>query len=150
MTITESNGTFTFAATDTHYTNYLQIKGNGTEAVKFTQNADKTLNLKQGNNVSISATSGEITINATDTHNSHIVYSGKKSDGTTDISSGTASSGNITLGDSGVTAGAYGDTAAQTPGYGKTFKVPSISVNAKGIVTAIGEHTVKIPASDNT
>ena len=84
------------------------------------------------------------------THNSHIVYSGKKSDGTTDISSGTASSGNITLGDSGVTAGAYGDTAAQTPGYNATFKVPSISVNAKGIVTAIGEHTVKIPASDDT
>ena len=54
--------------TDTHYTNYLQIKGNGTEAVKFTQNADKTLNLKQGNNVSISAASGEITISATDTN----------------------------------------------------------------------------------
>lgn len=86
----------------------------------------------------------------TNTHSSHIVYSGKKSDGTTDISSGTASSGNITLGDSGVTAGAYGDTAAQTPSYNATFKVPSISVNAKGIVTAIGEHTVKIPASDNT
>ena len=49
MTITESNGTFTFAATDTntdtHYTNYLQIKGNGTEAVKFTQDSNKTLNL---------------------------------------------------------------------------------------------------------
>ena len=52
---------------DTHYTNYLQIKGNGTEAVKFTQNTDKSLNLKPGNNVTISATSGEITISATDT-----------------------------------------------------------------------------------
>ena len=75
MTITESNGTFTFAATDTntdtHYTNYLQIKGNGTEAVKFTQNADKSLNLKSGSNVSISAASGEITISATDTNTSH-------------------------------------------------------------------------------
>lgn len=50
---------------DTHYTNYLQIKGNGAEAVKFTQNADKSLNLKPGNNVSISAASGEITISAT-------------------------------------------------------------------------------------
>ena len=50
-----------------HYTNYLQIKGNGTEAVKFTQNADKTLNFKAGTNVSISATSGEITISSTDT-----------------------------------------------------------------------------------
>ena len=53
--------------TDTHYTNYLQIKGNDIEAVKFTQNADKTLNLKPGTNVSISAASGEITISATNT-----------------------------------------------------------------------------------
>ena len=83
------------------------------------------------------------------THNSHAIISGTKSDGSTQIK-GSASSGDITLGDSGVTAGAYGDTAAQTPGYNATFKVPSISVNAKGIVTAIGEHTVKIPASDNT
>ena len=41
------------------------MKGNGAEAVKFTQNADKSLNLKSGNNVSISAASGEITISAT-------------------------------------------------------------------------------------
>ncbi len=85
----------------------------------------------------------------TNTHNSHAIISGTKSNGSTQIK-GSASSGDITLGDSGVTAGAYGDTAAQTPGYNATFKVPSISVNAKGIVTAIGEHTVKIPASDNT
>ena len=57
--------------TDTHYTNYLQIKGNSTEAVKFTQDSNKTLNLKPGTNVSISAASGEITINATDTNTSH-------------------------------------------------------------------------------
>ena len=83
------------------------------------------------------------------THNSHIVYSGKKADGSTDISSGTASSGNITLGDSGVTAGSYGDASNQTPSYGGAFSVPSITVNAKGIVTGISTHTVKIPASDN-
>ena len=84
------------------------------------------------------------------THNSHIIYSGKKADGSTDISSGAASSGNMTLGDSGVTAGSYGDTSNQTPSYGSTFNVPSITVNAKGIVTGISTHTVKIPASDNT
>ena len=83
------------------------------------------------------------------THNSHIIYSGKNSNGT-DISSGTASSGNITLGDSGITAGSYGDASNQTPSYGGTFNVPSITVNAKGIVTGISTHTVKIPASDNT
>ena len=53
---------------NTHYTNYLQIKGNNTEAVKFTQDADKTLNFKPGANVSISAASGEITISSTDTN----------------------------------------------------------------------------------
>ena len=53
------------ANTDTHYTNYLQIKGNGTEAIKFTQNTDKSLNLKPGNNVSISAATNEITFSAT-------------------------------------------------------------------------------------
>ena len=53
---------------NTHYTNYLQIKGNNTEAVKFTQDADKILNFKPGANVSISAASGEITISATDTN----------------------------------------------------------------------------------
>lgn len=107
--------------TDTHYTNYLQIKGNGTEAVKFTQNANKTLNLKPGNNVSISAASGEITISATDTntHNSHAIISGTKSDNSTQIK-GSASSGDITLGDSGVTAGTY----------------RSVTVNSKGIVVA--------------
>ena len=46
----------------------MQIKGNNTEAVKFTQNADKTLNFKPGTNVSISAASGEITISSTDTN----------------------------------------------------------------------------------
>ena len=84
------------------------------------------------------------------THNSHIVYSGKKADGSTDIYSGAASSGNITLGDSGVTAGGYGDTSNQTPSYGSTFKVPSLTVNAKGIVTGIATHTVKIPANNAT
>ena len=62
------NVPWTDTDTNTHYTNYLQIKGNGTEAVKFTQNADKSLNLKPGSNVSISAASGEITISATDTN----------------------------------------------------------------------------------
>lgn len=74
---TDTNGNlyvnvpWTDTNTDTHYTNYLQIKGNNTEAVKFTQNADKILNFKPGNNVSISAAANEITISATDTNTSH-------------------------------------------------------------------------------
>ena len=61
--------------------------------------------------------------------------------------SGTLS---ITHGDSGATAGSYGDSSAQTPGYGDTFKVPYVTVDVKGHVTGISEHTVTIPASDNT
>ena len=49
------------------------------------------------------------------------------------------------LADSGVTAGAKGDTTAQTPGFGGTFKAVSGTVDAKGRLTAFGEHTVKIP-----
>lgn len=69
-----------------------------------------------------------------------------------DSSSAITSSGTRTLShaNSGATAGSYGDSGNQTPGYGSTFKVPYVTVNATGHVTAISEHTVKIPASDNT
>ena len=55
----------------------------------------------------------------------------------------------VTLSNSGVTAGSYGPSANATPGYGATFNVPYITVDAKGRVTAAATHTVKIPASDN-
>lgn len=51
---------------------------------------------------------------------------------------------------SGATAGSYGPSANATPGYGATFNVPYITVDAKGRVTSISNKTVKIPASDNT
>ena len=69
-----------------------------------------------------------------------------------DSTAAITTSGTRTLShaNSGATAGSYGDSSAQTPAYGATFKVPYITVNATGHVTAISEHTVKIPASDNT
>jgi hypothetical protein len=103
----------------------------------------------KGHVTGITYTAQKIKDTDTNTHNSHAIISGKKSDGTTDIK-GSASSGDITLGDSGVTAGEYGPTANATPGYGSTFNVPDIKVNSKGIVTSITNRTVKIPASDNT
>ena len=60
------------------------------------------------------------------------------------------SSGAFSLANSGVTAGSYGPSANATPGYGSTFNVPYITVDAKGRVTAASTKTVKIPASDNT
>lgn len=64
---------------------------------------------------------------------------------------GTAGNDVLTIGHSlsGVTSGDYGDSGNQTPGYGSTFKVPYISVDAAGHITGISTHTVKIPASDN-
>ena len=54
------------------------------------------------------------------------------------------------LATSGATAGSYGPSANATPGYGATFNVPYLTVDAYGRVTAISTKTVKIPASDNT
>jgi hypothetical protein len=45
-------------------------------------------------------------------------------------------------------AGSYGDSSNQTPNYGGTFKVPYVTVDNKGRVTAISEHTVQIPSAD--
>ena len=42
------------------------------------------------------------------------------------------------------TAGTYGDSAAQTPDFGATFKVPYIGIDEAGHVTTLSEHTVTI------
>ena len=53
--------------------------------------------------------------------------------------------GVISHDDSGVTAGTYGDTTNQTPDFGETFKAVSATVDSKGHVTSISEHTVELP-----
>lgn len=60
--------------------------------------------------------------------------------------SGTA----FSIANSGVTAGNYGPSADAAPGYGGTFNVPYVTVDAKGRVTAASTKTITIPASDNT
>lgn len=60
---------------------------------------------------------------------------------------GTGASREIALENSGVTTGGYGDTTAQTPAFGATFKVPSFTVDQYGRLTAAGEHEVTIPAT---
>ena len=83
------------------------------------------------------------------------VYTSKNTDTNTTYSA--ASGGGLSLSgtafsiaNSGVTAGSYGPSANATPGYGATFNVPYLTVDAKGRVTAASTKTVKIPASDNT
>lgn len=68
-----------------------------------------------------------------------------------DVYSGTApisvSGGTISHATSGATAGSYGDSSAQTPAFGGTFKALYTTVNATGHVTGISAHNVTIPAT---
>ena len=68
-------------------------------------------------------------------------------DNTAITTSGTRT---ISLSTSGATAGSYGPSTNAEPGYGATFNVPYVTIDAYGRVTAISTKTVKIPASDNT
>ena len=68
--------------------------------------------------------------------------------GTSPISvSGSGTSRTVSHDTSGATAGSYGDSSAQTPAFGGTFKVPYVTVNATGHVTAISAHNVTIPST---
>ena len=60
---------------------------------------------------------------------------------------GTGATREITMNNSGVTVGGYGDTTDQTPAFGATIKVPSFTVDQYGRLTAAGEHMVTIPSA---
>lgn len=68
--LTISNGVLSGTA-DTHYANTFTIKGAGTAAATFDQSSDATLNIAAGTGISISATSGTITI-ANTVANTHL------------------------------------------------------------------------------
>lgn len=66
----DSNGALSGVA-DTHYANTFTIKGAGTAAATFNQSSDATLNIAAGTGISVSATSGTITI-ANTVANTHL------------------------------------------------------------------------------
>lgn len=68
--LTISNGVLSGTA-DTHYANTFTIKGAGTAAATFDQSSDATLNIAAGTGISVSATSGTITI-ANTVANTHL------------------------------------------------------------------------------
>ena len=49
-----------------------------------------------------------------------------------------------------VTAGSYGPSADASLAHSGTFKVPYVQVTSQGVVTAISEKTITLPASGNT
>ena len=60
------------------------------------------------------------------------------------------SGANISHANSGAAAGSYGDSSAQTPAFGGTFKALRGTVDSKGHLTALSEHTVTIPSNTAT
>ena len=56
----------------------------------------------------------------------------------------------VTLANSGVTAGDYGPSADASPAHSGTFTVPSITVDAKGRITAASTKTITLPSDNNT
>lgn len=68
--LTIQNGILSGTA-DTHYANTFTIKGSGTTATTFDQSSDATLNIAAGTGISVSATSGTITI-ANTVANTHL------------------------------------------------------------------------------
>lgn len=49
-----------------------------------------------------------------------------------------------------VTAGSYGPSADASPAHSGTFKVPYVQVTSQGVVTAISEKTITLPADSDT
>ena len=68
--LTISNGVLS-GTPDSHYANTFTIKGAGTAAATFNQSSDATLNIAAGTGISVSATSGTITI-ANTVSNTHL------------------------------------------------------------------------------
>ena len=54
-----------------------------------------------------------------------------------------------TLANSGVTAGNYGPSSDDAPGYSGTFEVPYFTVDAKGRVTVAATRTITLPADNS-
>lgn len=127
-------GVVSGAATDTTYESKSASSG-GTDVSLVTTGEKYTWNNKTSNTGTVTS----ITVKAT----SPIAI---------DSESAITTSGTRTIShaNSGATAGSYGDSSAQTPSFGDTFKVPYVTVNATGHVTGISEHTVKIPAAPSS
>lgn len=99
--------------------------------------------------------SGPLTGDVTGTASSATEFSANKDVTLTGDVTGTASSKAgwsvaTTLANSGVTAGDYGPSADASPAHSGTFTVPSITVDAKGRVTAASTKTITLPSDNNT
>ena len=100
----------------------LKIKSGTTEGTNlytFNGSAAKTLDIKQGSNITLTAAAGSLTIAATDTVYTHPSYTAR----------------------TGV------PTANAAPAFGGTFTVNQVNCDNKGHVTAVTSRTITIPST---
>lgn len=106
----------------------LTIKGNGTTSFTYNGSTSKTLNIKSGTNVSVlSDTSGNITINATNTDTK-----------VTSVSNHYTPTGTTTL-------SASGATATEITNSSNIQVVTGVTIDAKGHTTSVKSIGLKIP-----
>ena len=98
----------------------------GTNLYTYTGSSVKSLNIKAGSNITLTASSGTLTISSSYTNTTYSAGTGLSLSGTT-----------FSLGTSGVSAGSYGPTANVSGSNGTTINVPQITVDSYGRVTGV-------------
>ena len=98
----------------------------GTNLYTYTGSSVKSLDIKAGSNITLTASSGTLTISSSYTNTTYSAGTGLSLSGTT-----------FSLGTSGVTAGSYGPTANVSGSNGTTINVPQITVDSYGRVTGV-------------
>ena len=111
--------------------NALTLKVNsgtteGTNLYTYTGSSVKSLNIKAGSNITLTASSGTLTISSSYTNTTYSAGTGLSLSGTT-----------FSLGTSGVSAGSYGPTSNVSGSNGTTINIPQITVDSYGRVTGV-------------
>ena len=100
VTLSESNGAITIAATDTDTNTFrtVEVDSNGNDSANTTLGASETLRFKKGSNITLSEAAGVITISSTDTNDNtfRTVTAGGNTLGATETLAFTAGS-NVTI-----------------------------------------------------
>ncbi len=128
LTLTLANGTPLTATIPATITGFTSITSNNFVGA-LTGNADTATKAGQFSSAASVALTGDVTGSASSTKGWSIA---------------------TTLANSGVTAGAYGPTASISPGFGGSYNVPYVKVDAKGRVTEAATYTFTLPSLTST
>lgn len=156
-TVSITSGTFNLEAGARVTVKFSNANTAGTPTLNVNSKGAKNIyhkgsKITTGTNKSLLAGTVDFVYDGTQWHlignyvnNSHAINSGTKKDTTTEIQ-GSASTGNIILGDSGVSQGYYGPASTENPASTGTITVPEIAVNTKGIVTDATDRSLSLPS----